>query len=36
MRIKVEKDDRVVGIEFQSVSQRASLEELSSIQFQTV
>ena len=31
-----DKDDRVVGIEFLVVSQRASKEELSSIQFQTV
>ena len=30
-----DKDNRVVGVEFLDVSQRASPEELSSIQFQT-
>jgi len=31
-----DKDDCVVGIEFLEVSQRASVDELSNIQFQTV
>ena len=31
-----DKDDLVVGIEFLSVSKRASKEELSSIQFQAI
>ena len=31
-----DKDDRVVGLEFLDVSQRASKEELASIQFQTI
>jgi len=33
---QLKKDGRVVGIEFLDVSQRASAEELSNIQFQTV
>ncbi|MCK5114652.1 MAG: DUF2283 domain-containing protein [Phycisphaerae bacterium] len=31
-----DKDDRVVGVEFLDVSQRASQQELASIQFQTI
>ena len=31
-----DKDDRVVGVEFLGVSQRASQQELASIQFQTI
>ena len=30
------KDDRVVGVEFLGISKRATKEELSSLQFQTV
>lgn len=31
-----DSDDRVVGVEFLNISDRASKEELSSIQFQTI
>ncbi len=31
-----DKDNRVVGLEFLNVSERASKKELSSIQFQTI
>jgi len=31
-----DKDDRVVGVEFLGVSQRASQQELASIQFQAI
>ncbi|RKX93774.1 MAG: DUF2283 domain-containing protein [Spirochaetes bacterium] len=31
-----DKDNRVVGLEFLNVSERASRKELSSIQFQTI
>ena len=30
-----DKDDRVVGVEFLGISKRATVEELSSFQFQT-
>ena len=30
-----DKDDRVVGVEFLSISARASVEDLTSIQFRT-
>ena len=30
-----DKDDMVIGVEFLSISQRATKEELSSLQFQT-
>ena len=30
-----DKDDKVIGVEFLGISQRATKEELSSLQFQT-